>query len=605
MLVDITLNETQVAELTKLQLEAMEAAKPESDQLKQQYTQKEFTKLVEQGVPEPDALKIINSRLHGYLPSSHRLFGKSCGSITVQEMMDNPEAYVNERFFDPMDENSTNYRAILLRCPKSAADPTLVYKIRSFAHGGTFYRLEYFSPEDKIKLAQIDVWVAREIEKIIANTRETDDEDTLKTDSTENLYSTAEAYSNEDEDSNAEANTTENVDYSKEEAEQDTQGQSDSSEQSILEETHLVFACADDMAVKATAPKFLIEDILNEDASGILGGCSQSFKSFTALGMAHSICSGKPFMGKQVYETGPVVYICGEGEGAIARRFKGLVIEHGGFNNNFIILKTSISIDNTTDMAALKIELRKIKPKFVIIDTFASLISTTEENSTSAVGAVLRAVKETCRNADGSRSTSSMIVHHFGKDRNAGLRGASNFTNDTEFVFLLERTKDSYETVMTCFKQKDGEAFSPLSLKAKVVPLGLTMQNGKEATTLVMCEGGPIDAMSKKPVLNNETQELFNLLHEVICDGVNVPDTFQIYATTNDLNILSGKMILERDFKEKYYSYRISHLKKISESDSAKRSAYARCKKALTETSKLLFYMDYICLSEPLEAMPF
>jgi hypothetical protein len=604
-MLDLTLNEEQKAELTKLQRDAMGLAKPESEQLKQQYSKKEFAKLVEQGVPEPDAQKIINTRLNRFLLSSHVLFGRTCGRITVEEVMANPELYKDESFNDPLEEHTMNYRAKLILCAKSADDPTLVYKIRSFAHGGTFYRLEYFSPEDKEKLAQIDAFVTLLLEKYITDNRETDDEDTLKTDSTENLYSTAEAYSNEDEDSNAEANTTENVDYSKEEAEQDTQGQSDSSEQSIFEKTHLVFDYADDMAAKATAPKFLIEDILNEDASGILGGSSQSFKSFTALGMAHSICSGKPFMGKQVYETGPVVYICGEGEGAIARRFKGLIIEHGGFNNNFIILKTSISIDNTIDMAALKTELRKIKPKFVIIDTFASLISTTEENSTSGVGAVLRAVKETCRNADGSRSTSSIIVHHFGKDRNAGLRGASNFTNDTEFVFLLERTKDSYETVMTCFKQKDGEAFSPMSLKAKVVPLGLTMQNGKEATTLVMIEGEPIDAESKQPILNNETQELFNLLHEVICDGVNVPDTFRIYATTNDLNILSGKMILERDFKEKYYSYRISHLKKSSESDSAKRSAYTRCKKALEKTSKALFYNDYICLSEPLEAMPF
>lgn len=503
MLVDITLNETQVAELTKLQREAMDAAKPESDQLKQQYTQKEFTKLVEQGVSEPDALKIINTRLHGYLPLSHRLFGRSCGSITVQEMMDNPEAYMNEIFLDPMDENSTNYRAILLRCPKSVDDPTLVYKIRSFANGGTFYRLEYFSPEDKEKLAQIDVWVAREIEKIIANTRATDPE----------------------------------------------------IEDKEVFEKQGIYGCeianGDDWADSAKASEYMIDGLLETDSHGILAGQSMSYKTFVALMLAYCICTGTPFMGHDVYVRGRVLIVCGEGKGGLKRRIRAITIKYGDFDDNLMVLERSIQIDNLAHMQELKNAIDYWEPILVIFDTFASLVANTDENSPSSVGPVLRLIKETCRNG----YTSSMIVHHYGKDPGKGMRGASNFTNDVDFSFSLKRENKKMSTTMACEKMKDGEDFADISLAVAVVPLGLMQQNGKEATSLVIVQGSaiPVNNVGKAVKLRGRTSEVHKCFLECfITNGLPVTPEFATGAIQQNCSV-PDKIIEGGIWRQRYY----------------------------------------------------
>ena len=505
MLVDITLNETQVTELTKLQLEAMEAAKPESDQLKQQYTQKEFTKLVEQGVPEPDALKIINTRLNRFLLSSHVLFGRTCGRITVEEVMANPELYKDESFNDPLEEHSTNYRAKLILCAKSADDPTLVYKIRSFAHGGTFYKLEYFSPEDKEKLAQIDAFVTLLLEKYITDNRETDDEVDNKEDveiKIESIYGYG-------------------------------------------------IANGDDWADSAKASEYMIDGLLETDSHGILAGQSMSYKTFVALMLAYCICTGTPFMGHDVYVRGRVLIVCGEGKGGLKRRIRAITIKYGDFDDNLMVLERSIQIDNPAHMQELKNAIDYWEPILVIFDTFASLVANTDENSPSSVGPVLRLIKETCRNG----YTSSMIVHHYGKDPGKGMRGASNFTNDVDFSFSLKRENKKMSTTMACEKMKDGEDFADISLAVAVVPLGLMQQNGKEATSLVIVQGSaiPVNNVGKAVKLRGRTSEVHKCFLECfITNGLPVTPEFAAGAIQQNCPV-PDKIIEGGIWRQRYY----------------------------------------------------
>lgn len=198
------------------------------------------------------------------------------------------------------------------------------------------------------------------------------------------------------------------------------------------------FINGDDLAVKAKAPNYLINNILETDAHGILGGSSMSFKTFVAIRLAHSICTGKPFMGREVFYSGKVLMACGEGQGAFSRRIKAVKMVDGDFNNNLMVLNEPVRIDNKADMARFKQAIKEFNPALVIFDTFASLVSDTDENSPSDTGRTLRLIKETCRN----NHTSSLIIHHHGKDSSRGLRGASNFTNDVDYTFSLERQED-------------------------------------------------------------------------------------------------------------------------------------------------------------------
>lgn len=242
------------------------------------------------------------------------------------------------------------------------------------------------------------------------------------------------------------------------------------------------FLNADDMAINAKAPDFLINDILETDTHGVMFGASQSFKSFNALSIAFSICTGAPFMGHDVYRTGKVVYVCGEGMGALSRRFKAMRLTNGDFNGNLLVVDGAIDIDVTNQMVNFEKALKQLQPALVIFDTFSALATNTDESDNPEVAKVLKLVKETCSNG----LTTSIIVHHTGKDATKGARGASAFTANVDFSYQLERTNNPMQTTMSCIKNKDGEPFSGIVMTAEVIPLDIIRQDGKEATSLVL-----------------------------------------------------------------------------------------------------------------------
>lgn len=241
------------------------------------------------------------------------------------------------------------------------------------------------------------------------------------------------------------------------------------------------------LAARAKAPEFLVDGILETDSHGVMGGASMTFKSFIALRLAHSICTGREFMGRKIYKQGAVVYVCGEGEGGISRRIRAMEQELGPLPAGGLqIIPGTIRIDDPVDMSEFGAYLREVRPVLVILDTFASLCGRTDESSPSEVGPVLRRIKDTCR----AGGASSMIVHHFGKDADRGFRGASNFTSDVDFAFKVCREADSLSTSITCHKAKDGEPFQPLYVAMNRVKLdGLTDQEGRPVFSLVAGQG--------------------------------------------------------------------------------------------------------------------
>jgi hypothetical protein len=289
-----------------------------------------------------------------------------------------------------------------------------------------------------------------------------------------------------------------------------------------LPESGFTFINGDELATTAKAPNYLINDILETDAHGILGGASMAFKTFVAIRLAHSICTGKPFAGREVFHAGKVLMACGEGQGALSRRIKAVKIVEGGFNNNLLVLNEPVKIDNKADMARLKLAIDEYKPALFIFDTFASLVSETDENSPSDTGRALRLIKETCRN----NHTSSMIIHHHGKDIARGLRGASNFTNDMDFTFSLEREPDSMITTLSCKKMKDGDNFTEIYLEAVPVDLGLERQDGKPATSLIIKESSVAPPKKNKIKMSLNDDKSLQVLRKVIeRDGILPPDS--------------------------------------------------------------------------------
>ena len=247
----------------------------------------------------------------------------------------------------------------------------------------------------------------------------------------------------------------------------------------------------------------------------MLSGASQAFKSFCVLKIAHSICTGTDFFGHCVYETGKVLYICGEGMGALGRRIRAINIVEGAIGDNLIIKKKPLSIDNLAEMDWLRNQINEIHPVLVIFDTFSSLATSTVENSNEEVARTLRIVKDACSD----NGTSSIIVHHFGKDAEKGSRGASAFKANVDFEMSMKRDMNfPLSATLTCVKSKDGDYFEDVLIKAHVVDIGLVRQDGSMASSLVLkptnCLLGPRQDKALK------SMEKLILEHGYLSDGI-------------------------------------------------------------------------------------
>jgi hypothetical protein len=174
-------------------------------------------------------------------------------------------------------------------------------------------------------------------------------------------------------------------------------------------------------------------------------------------------------------------------------------------------LNESIDIGSDSDMSELKRAIEQIKPVLVIFDTFASLVSGVNENDNGAVGAVLNLIRDTCRN---EFKTSSITVHHTGKDTDKGSRGASAFKNNVDFEIELKRSND-FCTVMQCEKMKEGEHFKDIHMIRTVVDLSIFDDDKKESTSLVLKLTDAAKADNKK-TLSSEERKILEVLTKLM-----------------------------------------------------------------------------------------
>lgn len=350
------------------------------------------------------------------------------------------------------------------------------------------------------------------------------------------------------------------------------------------------FSKGNDLARNAKAPVYLIDGIIEQDAHGILYGASMSYKSFVVLEMAHCIANGREFMGHKVKQTGSVIYVCGEGAGGIGRRLRAQIITNGEFKSDFHLLNESIDIGNPDDMTELKRGIEQIKPVLVIFDTFASLVCGVNENDNGAVGAVLNLIRDTCRT---EFKTSSITVHHTGKDADKGSRGASAFKNNVDYEIELKRSND-FCTVMRCEKMKEGENFKDIHMIRTVIDLGIFDDDMKESTSLIFNRTDNVKE-DKSSSLKSRDLDVLSAIRTAI-DDKSISATQKIITLFKDSPQHTPKQVVTVEvLREFAYPY-------LSVSDNSKRTTLSRSIEALKAAYKVGFHDDCVWLIDSVTA---
>jgi RecA-family ATPase len=81
-------------------------------------------------------------------------------------------------------------------------------------------------------------------------------------------------------------------------------------------------------SLKVRAPSWLVKGLIETDSFGCLYGDPVAGKSFIGIELSSCIATGTPFYGLAV-KKGPVIYLAGEGQAGLARRFHAWDIARG------------------------------------------------------------------------------------------------------------------------------------------------------------------------------------------------------------------------------------------------------------------------------------
>jgi len=107
------------------------------------------------------------------------------------------------------------------------------------------------------------------------------------------------------------------------------------------------------------------------------------------------------------------------------------------------------------------------RPTLIIIDTLARSFGPGDENSTTDMGAFVKA----CDRLRAETGACVLVVHHTGKDVEKGARGSTALTGAADCIIAVKRRGDSL-TVMNRApfgKQKDAEEFADIALSTSRV----------------------------------------------------------------------------------------------------------------------------------------
>lgn len=208
-----------------------------------------------------------------------------------------------------------------------------------------------------------------------------------------------------------------------------------------------VLTIAELRALQPHAP--LIESLLDLDTLAMLYGRRGSHKSFLALDLALCVATGKPWHTLRV-EAAPVIYVCAEGVHGLAQRIDAWKGHHGVVPDppDLRVLPVAVNLLAAASVAEFAEACAEIGAKLVVIDTLSRSIVGGDENSAKDMTVVIEQL-DVIRRRTGA---CVLVVHHSGKNGEAGARGSSALEAAADSVFQLNNANDT--TTLTCTKQK-------------------------------------------------------------------------------------------------------------------------------------------------------
>jgi len=291
--------------------------------------------------------------------------------------------------------------------------------------------------------------------------------------------------------------------------------------------------------------KWLVKNIIPQDAMGMLFGASGTFKSFIAIDLALSVLHGQEWT-KRKTAKGAVYYVAAEGGAGVSRRVDAW---HRGVDvpENLYYCRTPLLLSSKEEIGALRASIAALPeiPVLIIIDTLSQTFAG-DENSSSDIATYLRMLNSELRAAF---NCTVLVIHHTGHSATERPRGSSAITANVDFLLGCYRSDpEGMNARVDVTKQKDGDLVKGMYFDLDRHVLGQD-DEGDEITSLVANFHDAVAAIRQ----NNKGSKYESLIMSVLATGQRVTDAelrvkameaFTCTAQTAGTSILRATKIL-------------------------------------------------------------
>ncbi len=327
--------------------------------------------------------------------------------------------------------------------------------------------------------------------------------------------------------------------------------------------------------------RYLIKGILDEGASSVVYGASNSGKTLFALDMACHIAFGWSWQNKKI-KKGSVIYIAGEGGLGISERLEAFRKHHGLDNfGDIYVIPQALILTGENDYLENFITLIKDIPniKLIIIDTLARSMGDGDENYAGDMGQFIQ-------NCDSIRLRTRahvMVIHHTGKDESKGARGSSALKAaiDTE----IHISQDDGIIKGEVKKQRDGKTGYAMHFEM----LEYEVDKDEDGDPINSCALIEANVEEKKERLKGQAKQTYQVLCNLMLDKAldHVPKA----------GMKSQKVVRIDDFKDHFFKAGISD----TENPDSISKAFGRQRNSLKAKGYIAEWDGYVWITDKLD----
>jgi len=275
--------------------------------------------------------------------------------------------------------------------------------------------------------------------------------------------------------------------------------------------------------------KQLVEGLIAVGDIAVLYGAAKTGKSFLAVDLAVALSNGEVWFDRSI-NTAKVLYWAGEDfKGLIARR--AACTRHKGACGVFSIgddplslapSKAADTLDALSNVLSYELAPSSLEdpsnysklPPVLIVDTWAMLTASMDENSGRDMSAAMAALRELQVRV---ANLTIIIIHHAGKDGSRGMRGHSSLLAAVDVAIEVDRSSKGLGrwTVRNARRNPTG-ATGQFRLKPVSLPAGAFSVAGTQLETCILEE---IDEVEKDITLSDKAIQALDRLK--LLEGVN------------------------------------------------------------------------------------